>query len=698
MSKRRSERITRKRKCNTDINYNLFKEINENEENNSSNNWVSGSKLSNYLLHEPVLDWLDLYYNTHGLNENINSHKIKKRKIQHTYKAPPITPIITPTLNTSDIAQVINNGFIFENKVCDEIKKMFPNDTITIYNNKLDVTDLKYFDLTVDSINKGIPIIFQGVLYNNYNKTRGVADIIIRSDYINKLVERQVLEEDEIYYNKKPFYIIIDIKFSHMTLCANGYTVRNDGRFKAYKGQLLLYNCILGQIQGYTHTKTYLLTKSWRIDKKNDEKYGFNCFDVLGVIDYTDFDKKFIHETNNAINWLRDVRKNGLKWSPLEPTRDEMYFNSSNNSDSPWTDIKHEILTKTFDITNIWMLGPEHRKKALQHNITTWTDKRLNCDILNIKDGHRRKVIEQILFINNHSNKLILPDKITNNKDDWLTEYKTDYFIDFETIEDAFFNNTDTLDVKNTKTTTQFIFMIGVGFFDHELHKWTYKTFKCNCYDLNEEKNIISQFKQFITERTQYINSTRIVNNSSDSFDNSDSSNSSDSNFNNLSDSSNSDNMSNSSNYNKHDYKNKQEYPTRLFHWSKAERTFLNNAIERHPELLKLWTDDNQEVWIDLCELFINEPITIKGALCFKLKEIAKAMYNNKQITTTWNTDIQNGLSAMNYAAKYYTDIKNNITNINNKHKFDEIIEYNEIDCKTLWDITNYLRQYYNKN
>ena len=127
------------------------------------------------------------------------------------------------------------------------------------------------------------------------------------------------------------------------------------------------------------------------------------------------------------------------------------------------------------------------------------------------------------------------------------------------------------------------------------------------------------------------------------------------------------------------------KYPIRLFHWSPAEQTHFNRVVDRNSQVLdKLY---NQDVhWIDLCDIFIKTPIVVRGAVTFKLKDIAKAMYSMNLITTTWTNEISSGLTAMQMAADYYR------TNNGNNNIMSEIEEYNMIDCKVMWDIVKYLR------
>ena len=84
--------------------------------------------------------------------------------------------------------------------------------------------------------------------------------------------------------------------------------------------------------------------------------------------------------------------------------------------------------------------------------------------------------------------------------------------------------------------------------------------------------------------------------------------------------------------------------------------------------------------------VFISSNIVIKGALTYKLKDIANAMFENGLIKTKWKEGgvIKDGLDAMTQAVQYYQN--------KDKKILSEIIEYNKIDCKVIWDIVSCLR------
>jgi hypothetical protein len=112
------------------------------------------------------------------------------------------------------------------------------------------------------------------------------------------------------------------------------------------------------------------------------------------------------------------------------------------------------------------------------------------------------------------------------------------------------------------------------------------------------------------------------------------------------------------------------------------------------------WLDWLQNImWTDMSRIFTIEPIVVKSSFCFKLKDIAKNMYAHKLIKSTWpDSGISNGLTAMIEAIDYYRNItpladSKKTLNKNKKYKLvmENIIKYNEIDCKVMWEILGYL-------
>ena len=594
---------------------------------NDQNMWVSATKVKNYLLKDTIIDWLDIYYKNLGFNENVNSKVVninKKVKLHNN--------------NTEKQNQKLffEMGNQFEKKVIEYLTNTYPTHIKKVVH---DYVNPKDNDITMQYMLEGVPIIEQAALYNYSNKTFGVADLLIRSDWINKLFEQNILPLDMEHFKasnlKGPYhYVVIDIKWTTMHFCINGVTLRNNDRFPAYKGQLTIYNAALGQLQGYSPSSAYILAKSWVIESSRNKFEGHNCFTKLGHIDFDGFDNKYIKATSDAIIWIRNVRYNGSYWSLNKPTVPELYPNMCNKLDNPYHGIKQTLAKDLHELTEIWMVGPKNREIAHKQNILSWSDKKCSAKTLGINGKKVGPVVDKIISINRDNKALIKPKIITNNVNDWQTWGPHDFFIDFETLSGTLY---DEINILNSKSINPFLFMIGVGYVnsDNDDKIWSYKSFICNSVTLNEEKRILNEFTTFIDDLVGPNNENKV----------------------------------------------------KMYHWSPAERTIITSLNRRHGQN---WLSN--VVWCDIYKLFLDVPITIKGVKKFNLKDVAKVMKQHNMIKSDWpNNGIGDGLTAMVEAISYYKNKESNSMLM--KH----VTDYNELDCKIVFEIVEYLRNNHTK-
>ena len=617
--------------------------------------WISASKTRNYLLDDPLIDYLE-YNKLYDVDDLINfeeNNVSRKRKLSFS------DTILSEKQNNEQtfLNTLFSNGKQFEDIIINNLKEKFPTDFVCIldisnYTNLTfkQITDPIFFEITKKAINEGIPIIYQGVLHNIETKSFGLPDLLVRSDYINKIFNQHIDINDVILKktNQLPYYVI-DIKNSNIHLSANSDNVLNHIGTKPFKGQIAIYHQILSKLQEYDTEKGFILASKWTRKQKDNTYTCTNPFDRLGIINFSESDSSYLKIANDAIKWHQLVRTDNNNLKCIDPTHDNLYPNMKNMTDTKFKNIKKFLANKNYEITNIWKCGVKNRTNAFKKGIKKWSNPKLNSSILGIngKDG---ELIDKMLSLNRseNNNVLIIPNKIKSNINKWRDINKLAFYLDFETI------NPTTFEIKmwadtdiNQTIANDLIFMIGIG---HSINnEWSYKSFVVE--DLSNEKQTEIIYKMF-----DYIK--------------------------NISD--------------LHGFEGNKYQDINIYHWSSFEQIILTKSCSKYNIPLPIYK------WMDILKLFHEEPIIVKGALNFSLKTIGKAMYDNKLIDVYWDdSECKSGLDAMFQAYQIYSLKTNNSINGNNSGKIKSIVndeqmkiinKYNEIDCKIMWAILNYLR------
>lgn len=284
-------------------------------------------------------------------------------------------------------------------------------------------------------------------------------------------------------------------------------------------------------------------------------------------------------------------------------------------------------------IQNLWCCGETHFERMKKHDITSIQDPRCTAELLGFK-GQKASTLNAILNVQRDYEKTILPERI-----DFPPRQSKELYVDFETIPEIL---TDPLD-SSTCQRHDFIFMIGIGWYSEEVSdRWHYRSFVMKELTLDEERRVLEEFLTFVHSDTY-----------------------------------------------------------RVYHWSSAEPNFLKKALERHHSLSSSQTID----WFDLCQFFRDESIAIQGCFNYSLKSVAPALYRLNHIQTIWDeyknknkkNGISDGMECASQAVRIYDQLeKNKKYNIyTNQYSpfFRTILEYNEIDCKVMGEITDFLRR-----
>lgn len=623
--------------------------------------WVAATDTKNYMMDDGFLDIL--------------AQKPASMIAQNPQYAGEIGNMIRLTTEPKGfVPSLLSAGNTFESRVITLITQQLGENNVRNIGGNHCPRSLERFEESVAAMQQGVPCIFQAILRNNSNKTYGVADILIRSDWINRLTDQNSLSDSETKKKaqllKNPYprrrtktkrpqktcapyhYVVVDIKYKTMPLRSDGFRLRNDGNMKAYKSQLWIYNQALGEIQGYLPDYAFILGAKWKYTQAGQTHESDSCLERLGRIDYADLDSSYISATSRAVDWIQTVRREGHTWdmSKYPLPRDELYPNMCNTHDYPYHGIKKLFAEQHGDLSLLWHVGPKQRRIANNNGVYNWQDPKCTPEILGVNGPFRAKVLSRILEANHSDSHTIIPKHIQSGLYDWHHR-ELEFFVDFETT-CSVFNPQDTLPNYGGVSV---IFLIGVGYISPETKKWTYKQFLSDTLTVTEEIKICRQF----TDWVQQIETRYGVKN------------------------------------------------IKKWHWSNAEPNFWNRACRRQPQRkrhrniskkiarqLGLTEISGEQEWCDLLKIFLYEPIGIKGCLNYSLKTVAKTFYQYGFINTIWDDSSATANGADVAIEAYQADqecVKAGLPFSSHALAAD-IIKYNEVDCRVMQEILEYLR------
>ena len=336
--------------------------------------WVSPSQLYNYMNNDPIIDWLEFMQR----RPNRRSSSFRAPLFNNTFKS-----------------FLMDQGNLFENHIIELLKSR--NLPVTFIS---DIYSLSAVEKTKQHLLKGTPILYSAPLCNVQNHTYGIADLIVRSDYLNKLVDVPLPYEmvnQGCSLSPDYYYVVIDIKFSKLQFKNDMLHLCNNASFPYYKGQVWLYTQALNNIQGKESNIALLLGRNWRIN--SGLFFSNNPLDRFGIVDFKNADEHIVTRVKKAISWRRDLKTYGYSWTYKPPSRNELYPNMCKKN-IDWNTKKQEIASQIGEISQLWRCGNKHRNIAFSKGISTIYDTRLNAGILNITNAQHKNIVDKMLKIN----------------------------------------------------------------------------------------------------------------------------------------------------------------------------------------------------------------------------------------------------------------------------------------------------------
>ena len=604
--------------------------------------WVSAGRTRNWMLQDPLVDWLQLYGNALAYipKSTLEGYDPNLDFVQFIFER----------------AQAFEAGILWLLQRRDEV--------VTVAHGPSDIRQLGKAQETFSHIQAGAPIIYQGVLWDAQNLTYGSPDFLIRSDILNQLFLSS-LSGPEAQTSAPGLratgwhYLVVDTKFTNIHLNAAGSELANEGSAPAYKAQLFIYNRMLGRIQGYEPPQSFLQGRGWQRRKER----GTSALDILGPVsqDGTVTNSvPIVSEVERALAWIRRVRTEGHSWELLpQPSLPELYPNAGGQDDdmtmdtaslnadideelkdeqpNRWVNVKKWLAQELKELTQLWQVGPGKRDVAHRAGIFRWDDPRLTPSDVGVGGAKQGPTLHKILQVNTDGGPCVRPQRIAKTRNDWHTSLPIEFYVDFEFCTDL----ADDLSLLPEKGGQPLIFMIGCGHLEEDT--WQFRSFTVRELNEPEELRITLEWTAHMAEVQSRLGTD-------------------------------------------------VDTP-RVFHWSQAEVNALesnyNSARERHRERAT-WPKVD---WYDfLTKVMREEPVVVRGALGFGLKAVANAMHDLGLIATNWADSPVDGLGAMVGAWRCDEERKATGLPLDKMSLMQEIARYNEVDCKVMMEIISYLR------
>lgn len=504
-------------------------------------------------------------------------------------------------------------------------------------------------EATWEAMTSGVSVIAQGVLWNPENRTYGSPDLLVRSDVLRTMFPGDIGEEEALVAASGlpagcRHYRVVDIKFTTLDLLKDGHA---GGDHLKYMVQLWIYNEALGRIQGYTPPASFLLGRRWKASKGR----GASAIERLARVDHDRQLKgnEFVDLRGYSLaacDWLRRVRFSGSEWSVLPtPSVAELWPNIRRLDDQPWHRAKQELAHALEDLTILPRVTPDKRRLALARGITRWTDPGCSAAILGITGEKNPAIVDAVIEANRSdpNGPFVFPASVTADQGEWRRRAVPEFYVDFETVSDL----DDDFSRFPETNGEPLIFMIGCGHMSGppESPKWNFRVFTVHSLSVAEEGRVIDDWILYLQRTAEALGGSL--------------------------------------------------ESARLFHWSPAETSNLTDAY--NAAHVRQGTPAWPALpWYDLLNRVVRaQPITVRGAFGFGLKAVAKAMHSHGLIDTKWSDGPTDGLGAMVGAWWCRRESSRSGRAIADIELMTEIAAYNEVDCRVMADVLQFLRSHH---
>ena len=377
--------------------------------------WVMAGQTKNWVLGDPLLDWLDQVGAAHGLLRDDQRAGYDPRTDFRRFAS--------------------ERGAAFEHAVIDLLATRA--EVVRIGAAGEDARSLAKARETIEALRSGVPFVAQAVLRNPERRIYGVVELLARSDILASWFPELLSPEDAAApapgLGLAVHYRAVAIKLNTLELTSDGH-LRGSPEQLAHACQVWLYAEALGRIQGYQPPAAYVLGRSWT----QGEHRGEGCLERLARVD---LDRWFPGRQQtlealvaDAVGWLRRLRAEGSGWRVLpEPSVPELYPHARNGNDAPWHGAKRELALALGELTLLPGMTPARRAAAHAKGVRRWDDPAASAERLGIDSPVRAARVDAVLAANRAPTPTVLPERV-QGASGWRAPAVIELYLDFETV------------------------------------------------------------------------------------------------------------------------------------------------------------------------------------------------------------------------------------------------------------------------
>ena len=449
--------------------------------------WVAATATRNFMLQNPLLDWLDRY----GIAKGFKPDK-------------------PPDPRTDHVSFLSDKGRQFKQAVVKHLQNHLQNQgigtvqTVTGTKQRLDVHDLQAAANTYQAMCAGVAVVYRGVLRDPQHRCYGSPDLLIRSDVLESLFGDTLSEHEPARsapnLDIDAHYVVVDIKYTTLKLTTT-WLLNSSRSFPAYKAQLHIYNRALGRLQGFTPSQAFLLGRGWEQTIKKQTNRQPSAMDRLGPVEHNGKVRNQLVGglVDAAVEWLLRMRVQGDTWTVVPPSVDELRSNM-NADNGRWTTVTKALAAKTGELTMLPNISVQQRTKADAVGLTDWRDPAVTSTSLGVTGAVRSRELDAVLDVNRTPGTTpVRPAHIAVARGTWFAPPPLEFFVDFETV-----NNTDDDFSKFPEQNGQpLVFMVGCGHVEN--NKWRFECFVADTLSEKAEAAMLDQWISHMAATTNRI-------------------------------------------------------------------------------------------------------------------------------------------------------------------------------------------------